>query len=367
MRVLMLSKACVVGAYQRKLEELANFDDVDLCVLVPPSWRDAARGDLALERAHVEGYDLRVTPVRFNGNFHLHYFPQVGPHMRDFKPDIVHIDEEPYNLATWHALRQARAVGAKTLFFSWQNIKRDYPFPFGAGERWVLKHVDHAIVGTQSAAKVWRAKGYAGPLAVIPQFGVDPAIFTPREKPCKDDTFKIGFVGRLVEEKGGAVLLDALAQLDGSWQLGIVGDGPQKAALQEQAQRLNIANRVSFNTLPSTQMAGFYQGLDVLVVPSQTRPNWKEQFGRVIVEAMACGVAVVGSTSGAIPDVIGGAGMVFPEGGVAPLVDSLRKLMETPALRQQLGQQGRRRVLEHFTQAQVAARTITVYRELHGI
>lgn len=357
----MLSKACVVGAYQRKLEEMARHDDLELRVLVPPSWRDD-RGVLELERAHVEGYDLRVTPIRFNGNFHLHHYPRFGREVRAFRPDIVHIDEEPYNLATWHALWHARRAGARTLFFSWQNINRRYPWPVRWGERWVLRAVDHAIMGTDSAAQVWRQKGYRGPLTVIPQFGVDPAIFAPPERPRAGGTFTAGFVGRLVPEKGGSLLLDALARLDGAWQLDILGDGPQKAALLAQTRALGIDGQIAFGSRPSTQMPGFYQQIDALVVPSLTRPNWKEQFGRVIVEAMACGVPVIGSDSGAIPDVIGPAGLVFPEGDVSALTAHLRALQHDPDRRRALGEAGRARVLAQFTQAQVAAQTVAVYR-----
>ncbi|MBN1679422.1 MAG: glycosyltransferase [Anaerolineae bacterium] len=363
MRVLMLSKACVVGTYQRKLEEMARLPDVDLRVLVPPGWRDQ-RGMLHLERAYVNGYDLRVTPLRFNGAFHLHYYPQFGRQVRAFQPDIVHIDEEPYNLATWHALRHARRAGARTLFFSWQNINRRYPWIVRRGEQWVLRTVDYAIVGTQSAADVWRQKGYHGPLAVIPQFGVDPDIFKPSERPRQGGTFTVGFVGRLVEEKGGALLLDALAHLDGVWQLDIIGDGPCKAAWIEQARHLHLSDRVVFDTLPSTRMPGYYQGIDVLVVPSLTRPNWKEQFGRVIIEAMACGVPVIGSSSGAIPGVIGDAGIVVPESRVDALANTLRQLMQSPEQRRDLAERGRRRVMSFFTQAQVAAQTVDVYRQL---
>ncbi|MBN2304258.1 MAG: glycosyltransferase family 4 protein [Anaerolineae bacterium] len=364
MRVLMLSKACVVGAYQRKLEEMAHYEDLDLRVLVPSGWRDPDRGLIPLERAHVEGYDLRVAPIRFNGHFHLHYYPQFGREVQRFRPDIVHIDEEPYNLATWHALRIARRAGVKSLFFSWQNILRQYPLPVRLGERWTLNHVDHAIMGTRSAAEVWEAKGYRGPYAVIPQFGVDPDLFTPPDRSRRGGTFVVGFVGRLVEEKGGALLLDALAQLNGVWQLDILGDGPQKAALNAQARQLRFADRVTFGSLPSVRMPGYYQGIDALAVPSLTRENWKEQFGRVIVEAMACGVPVIGSNSGAIPDVIEDAGLIFPEGDVTALADRLQRLMHTPDLRRDLAARGRARVLAHYTQAQVAAQTVAVYRTM---
>jgi glycosyltransferase involved in cell wall biosynthesis len=365
MRVLMLSKACVVGTYQRKLEEMAKLPDVDLRVLVPPSWKDD-RGVLRLERAHVDGYDLKVTPIQFNGHFHLHYYPKIGREIHAFQPEIVHIDEEPYNLATWHTLYHARRAGAKTLFFSWQNINRPYPLPFRLGEQWVLRHVDYAIMGTQSAADVWQAKGYTGPLAVIPQFGVDPDIFMPPERPRSGGTFTVGFVGRLVEEKGGLVLLDALARLNGLWQLDIIGDGPHKAILQQAAARLRIADRITFGTLPSVRMPGFYQSIDALVIPSLTRPNWKEQFGRVIIEAMACGVPVIGSDSGAIPDVIGDAGLIAPEGDSGALANHVRDLMHNHDLRRDLARRGRQRVLDHFTQAQVAAQHVAVYRTLLG-
>ena len=364
LKVLMLSKACVVGTYQRKLEEMARLDGVVLRVLVPPGWRDPDRGMIPLERAHVAGYDLRVTPIRFNGSFHFNYYPQFGRELRDFQPDVVHIDEEPYNLATWHALWHTRRARVRSLFFSWQNIARTYPLPFRWGERWTLKHIDYAIMGTQSAADVWRQKGYTGPLAVIPQFGVDPDQFAPPAPPAGPHPFTVGYAGRLTPEKGVDHLVEALAQLEGDWRLRIIGDGAQKAALQALADRLGVAERVTFGSLPSTEMPGFYQGLDVLALPSLTRPNWKEQFGRVITEAMACGVPVIGSDSGAIPGVIGDGGLTFPEGDVFALAERLRTLMYDAALRQTLGARGRARVLDHFTQAQVAAQTVAAYRDL---
>ena len=167
MRVLMISKACIVGAYQTKLEELAVLPDIDLAVVVPPYWQDRA-GLLQLERKHVAGYELLVEPLVLNGNYHLHFYPGLGRQIRRFRPDLVHIDEEPYNLATAHALWLTRRAGVKSIFFSWQNIQRRYPMPFRLVERYVLERADQGIVGSQESATVWRAKGYSGPLTVIP-------------------------------------------------------------------------------------------------------------------------------------------------------------------------------------------------------
>ncbi|RME44824.1 MAG: glycosyl transferase family 1, partial [Caldilineae bacterium] len=155
MNVLMISKALVVGAYQKKLEEIAACEDVNLTVVVPPAW-----GDTPLERVHTTGYELLVTGIAFNGNFHLHYYPRLRSIVRRTAPDIVHIDEEPYNFATFHAMRLARRAGAKTVVFTWQNLKRAYPPPFNWMERYVLRHADALLVGNAEAREVWQAKGY---------------------------------------------------------------------------------------------------------------------------------------------------------------------------------------------------------------
>lgn len=361
MRVLMLSKACIVGIYQRKLEEIAQ-QGVTLRVVVPPFWRDE-RGIQPLERVHTGGYELRQTPLWLNGNFHLHVYPHLAQEIRDFQPNIVHIDEEPYNLATWHALWLAKRHRAKTLFFSWQNILRQYPPPFSWGESWVLNQVDYALMGTDSAGEVWQQKGYRGTWRTIPQFGTDTEYFIPQPRP--ERPFTVGYVGRMVAEKGVHLLLEAMAHLEGDWRLRLVGGGDMGETLQQQAHRLGIADRVTFiGQLPSTAILAEYHALDALVLPSLTRPNWKEQFGRVLVEAMACEVPVIGSDSGAIPSVIGEAGMIVPEGNVQALAEALRRLQQDATMRQSLGRQGRERVQAHFTHAGIAHATVAVYEEM---
>lgn len=362
-RVLMVSKACIVGIYQRKLEYIAQHDDIELQVIVPPSWRDE-RGEMLLERVYTQGYDLKVLPIRLNGNFHLYTFVGLGAAMRAFAPDIVHIDEEPYNVSAWQMLYHARKVGAKTLFFSWQNILRRYPPPFSWGERRMMNHVDYALMGTESAVEVWRQKGYRGPASVIPQFGTDPDLFQPQPR-AESQPFTLGYIGRLVEEKGVFDLLRAVSGLSGEWHLRLVGGGPLQQALYDEAARLGIAERITFvGQVASTQMAEQYAALDAMVLPSRTRPNWKEQFGRVLIEAMACGVPVIGSDSGAIPDVLGEAGLIFAEGDSAALRHQIERLYTDTALRESLGAAGRQRVLDHFTHQQIAEETVQVYRNI---
>ena len=363
MRVMMISKALVVGAYQRKLEEIAAHDDVTLSVVVPPYWDDA-RGKLELEQAHVNGYELLVEDMRFNGNFHWHTYPGLRHRITTSQPDVIHIDEEPYNLATYQAMRLARRVDAKTVFFSWQNLTRRYPPPFSLIERYTLHHADHGIVGNSEAADVWRGKGFTGPLTVIPQFGVDPDIFSPGDD-ARPDVFTIGYAGRLVEDKGLDLLIRAAARLPGRAHVKLAGDGPQREELQTLAGVLNIGGSVEIvGGIPSAGMPDFYRSVDVVALPSRTRPNWKEQFGRMLVEAMACGVPVVGSNSGAIPDVIGDGGLIFQEDDEDALVAALGSLLEHPRLRSELAKAGRSRVLAHFTQKQIARDTVEVYESM---
>lgn len=361
----MLSKACLTAAYRTKLEEIAKFSDVSLTVIVPPAWHDPA-APVNLEAGHTNGYRLLVDPIRLNGQYHTYYFPNLKKRLAEIQPDILHIDEEPYNLATWLAMRQGKKAAAKTLFFSWQNLERRYPPPFGLLEKQVLQGVAYAILGNHEAVKVWQHKGYNGPFRVIPQFGIDPEMYPLRPPRDEGRSLVIGSANRrLVPEKGVDLLLRAAARLPGVWRLHIAGEGPERPYLEKLSRELGIQKNVQFDgPIPSCQMPAYLQQLDVLVLASRTLPNWKEQFGRILVEAMACGVAVIGANSGEIPNVIGDAGLTFAENNSNELYAHLLHLLQSPDLQNKLRQKGRQRALSHFTQAEIAAQTVAVYREM---
>jgi glycosyltransferase involved in cell wall biosynthesis len=221
-------------------------------------------------------------------------------------------------------------------------------------------------MGNQDAVNVWKNKGYSGPHKVIPQFGVDPDIFHPPISRDFGRGFTIGSANRrLVPEKGVDLLLRAAARLPGIWRVHIAGDGPERPQLERLAGELQIADRVYFDqTISSETMPVYLRQLDALVLSSRTTQTWKEQFGRVLIEAMACGVPVIGSDSGEIPHVIDSAGLIFTENDVDALHDHLLELMQSEKLRRALGKRGRERVLSLYTQGQIAAQTVEVYREL---
>lgn len=375
MRIVMLSKAVVVGAYQRKLEELARLPDIDLTVLTPAFWRDS-RGETRLEPVFTEGYRLVTTPIALAGHFHAHFYPHLGRELQAARPDLLHIDEEPYNLATWQAMRWAAGHDVPTLFFTWQNLCRRYPPPFNWLEGYNYAQAVHAIAGNREAAEVLRAKGFARPISVIPQFGVDPELFQPSAgqettpfRPAGPDLV-VGYAGGFIPEKGLDLLLRAVAACNRQTvvcRLLLAGEGPLREKLAALASQLGIQDRIIFlGRIGSTRMPDFYASIDVLVLPSRTMANWKEQFGRVLIEAMASGVAVIGSDSGEIPHVIGDAGWTFPEDDDEALAGRLISLVQSPEQRQILAEKGRQRVLALYTQQAIAKATYDVYRQILG-
>lgn len=361
MRVVMLSKALVVASYRNKLQHLSSLG-ADMVAVVPPAWREEGR-DITLEPGQDEAFETIIAPVAWNGHFHLHYYPSLPDILNRISPDILHVDEEPYNLSTFLAFRAAWKIRAKPLFFTWQNIDKLYPPPFGLTERYVFRRAAYGLAGSKDAEAILKEKGFRGPVRVIPQFGVDTEAFTPKER--LQQPFTIGYLGRLVPEKGVADLLAAFERLNPSTRLVIAGNGPLTRFVEQETIDLERQDRLErLDRVPSTDMPGLLGRIDVVVLPSRTTTKWREQYGRILIEAMASGTVVVGSDSGEIPNVIADAGIVFPEGNVEKLAEALIHLSESPELRAKLRRLGRKRAVDCFSQASVAERTYAVYEAI---
>lgn len=365
MRVLYVSKALVVAAYREKLRSLSR--EVDVTAVVPSRW-----GTEPVEEGDVGAAIVRRRAL-LHGRNHLHVYPGIGGLLDRLRPDFVHIDEEPYSAVTLQLARACRRRGVPCLFFAWQNLAKRLPPPFGALRSWVFEHVSGGIAGTPRAADMLRRAGFAGPLAVIPQLGIDPERFTPnveargrirRALGVPDDGFLVGFGGRLVQEKGVDLLVDAVSRLPDA-RLLVLGGGPEQPRLEALVRAAGAAERIYLaGRIRSLEMPSWLSALDALALPSRTTPRWSEQFGRILVEAMACAVPVVASASGEIPHVVGDAGVLVPEGDAAALAIALARLAADQRARAELGRRGRERVLERFTHERIAEETVAFYRAL---
>lgn len=281
-----------------------------------------------------------------------------------------HIEEEPYSLVTFQLAWTAHRQGRRFVLTTFQNIDKRRPIPFRWTQDWVLARARGALVGSPDAEGVIRAHGFAGPAAPV-ALGVDPAVYRPqRDQALRDDLgldgFVVGAVGRLDPVKGLPVLFRALTREPRARAL-IVGSGPEEAALKALVAALNLGPRVTWVPAVAHADVPRYLGvLDALVAPSVSRPGIREQFGRVLVEAMACGVPVIGSSSGEIPRVLGDAGLVFPEGDDRALAACLAELIGSPARRTALTSAGAARVAAHYTWDAIARGIAGFYREVAG-
>lgn len=356
----MVSKALIASAYHAKLETLGAHSDLELMVVAPEYWAENGRRQAA-EPVVPKSYRLTYQRLRLNGRFHLHWWPDLADVVDSFAPDVLHIDEEPYNLAAAHACRVGHSSGTRVVFFAWQNLRRLYPPPFRWFERYVFGRAA-GIAGTTTAADVLEYKGFRGSLAVIPQFGVDEAMFSPCGSSPGRNKFTIGYAGRLVAEKGIELLVDGVEALGDDTVLQIAGGGPLELVLRKRLA--DTSHTRLLGPLPSTHMPRFYRGLDVLVLPTRGRRGWTEQFGRAAIEAMACGVPVIVSDAGELPSVVGGAGCVVPAGDGEALVSELRALRYDQEHRDHLARTGRARVLAMYTNRRIANATARFYRQL---
>jgi len=365
-RVLRVYHSAVVGEYRHRERLLAARHGYEIHVLCPPSWPEGAS---VVEAARDPEVALHVVGVR--GRRHpILFWYATGPLrrlLRELRPQIVDLHEEPYSLAAAAALRAVRAEApdARVCIYTAQNILKRYPPPFRQLERRALAAAAAAYPCSTEAGEVLRAKGFTGALHVLP-LGVTVGPEPPRDAPA-GGPLRVGFLGRLVPEKGADVALRAFALagdgLDAS--LEVVGAGPQEQELRELAGRLGVGSRVTFpGALPQEQALERIRGYDALLVPSLTTPTWKEQFGRVAAQALAAGTPVVASDSGSLPEVLDGCGELAREGDADDLADRLGRLLRDPARRAELAARGRRRAVGELSWERVADGVDRMYRQV---
>jgi glycosyltransferase involved in cell wall biosynthesis len=370
MRLLVVDHNAVLSADRGLYRALQEIPAFDVTLAVPRRWPDAYGGG----RSEEEKSPLRVVPLHsiFAGRSHRAVYPGLGGLVKRLRPDILYVNAEPESYCAWQAVSVRRRVSRTTrvVVDSWRTI--DYPpggFPYrlplvhDRAEKVVLAEADYCIVHSDTARTILQTKGFTRASVIPPP--VDTERFFPGEERRLSGGFAIGFVGRLVPEKGVDDLLRALVKLPQEICLRVAGAGPSALELAGLAATLGVTDRVEWKgPLPHADVPAFLRTLDALVLPSRAGATWKEQFGRVLIEAMACGVPVLGSSSGEIPAVIGDAGVVFREGDPQNLAADLNRLYSAVDLRADLRRRGLSRVATHFALPVVARRYASLFLSL---
>jgi len=373
-KVLVISHSAIQTTYQRKFDEIAK-QHIGLRVLVPSKWVENTLVLYMLPRKDkVSWHTGKVTFPGYGSRFF--FINGIIEHFRDFRPDIIHLEEEPWSMSAIQTivLRKIFCPQSKLIFRTSLSIPAKQRLNFMASriERITFKESDYAFILSERAGEILRQKGYDKGMKVSPN-GIDSQIFRKMNMDSlkarlgiKDGDIVIGYVGRLMKMKGLDILLKAFSLLIESDMknlcLLIVGSGEFKEEMVQIASQLGISEKmIMVDAVPAEDVPKYINCMDIFVLPSITTPGWVEFFGRTLVEAMMCEVPVVGSSSGEIPNVIDNAGLIFNEGDETNLSDKLARLIENTELRHSLIQRGKERAFSLYTWESIGKDTYDTY------
>jgi phosphatidylinositol alpha-1,6-mannosyltransferase len=361
-RLLTIGHSYVVAMNRRLAHEIAvqSAGAWDVTAVAPARYR-ADLGRLAVQAMPGEASRLEALDVRLDRLPHLMWYSALA-RVLDSSWDLVHCWEEPYVLAGAQVARRTPR-DARLVIASFQNLAKTYPWPLSAFERTTMTRADGWIAFGHTVHETLASRrGYADkPSRVIPP-GVDVIRFCPDSAAGRRTLDRlgwaptdrvVGFLGRFVPEKGLPLLLDALRQATAPWRALFVGGGPMEAVLHrfaaEHPGRVHVQTGVAHDEVPA-----WLNAMTLLCAPSETTAGWREQFGRMLIEAMACGVPVAASDSGEMPFVVGTSGVVLPERDAAAWTAAIDRLLGDEAALRDLAASGRERANDHFAWPVVA-------------
>lgn len=336
MRVLVAAVGKRTEHWEGFFAALAAWQDLEVDVVVADVTHLTVGWLEAISRRHPDRFRFRVVrhlmgEGRTGHMASIAYAPGSWRTWPDRRPDVVHLIGEPSYLSTAQAIAVCarRWPGVPITHYAAQNVLTGFPWPFPWLERRAYRRIDLALPITSAALDVLRRKGYRGAASIVP-LGVDRRRFAPGQEPASGP-FTVGFVGRLEPHKGIAELL-ATSRAIGS-RLLLVGDGSLAGAVRAEA----VVRPGEVQLIPWSghdELPALLRRMHVLALPSVeiTQRNvlpWvriplREQFGRVLVEAMSCGVPCVVTPVGEMAEVIGDAGEVVEPEGLAAALTRLR-------------------------------------------
>jgi len=351
-RIISIAHSYVAAVNRRLPHEIVLTGDWDVTA-VSPSFFHADLRPMKMERTVDERCSVEEVKTRFSSRIHLMWY---GARLRELLRkswDLVHCWEEPFVLAGAQ-VAQCASRNTPLVFYSFQNIQKTYPPPFSCFENYCLDRCSGWLASGNLVSQTLQSRGYGcKPHQVIP-LGVDTARFFPNPgagRKVRDDLSwngssppVVGYLGRFVPEKGLNLLMEVLDRLRSPWRALFVGGGPMEKQLRDWGtrhgdDRVRIVTGVTHDQAPD-----YINAMDVLCAPSQTTTKWREQFGRMLIEAFACGVPTLASDSGEIPYVLLDAGIVKREDDLDGWVEALGGMLEDPKARATLAARGLDRV-----------------------
>ena len=351
MRALVLSHHALDPANRQKLRELTGHG-WEVTLATPGGAAD------------MDG-PIRLAPVAVTGDLEDPAAMQYKARsfrrlLSDLRPAIVHVEEEPGTQPAFVAVNEALKLEIPSVIFSWNSLPRKRGFFEERRYRRTLTEVSGVIGGNRLAENLLAEAAPGVPTMSLPQQGIVPPALLQRPS---EETLAMATVGRLVPERGVDRLLRACGQLMGPWSLLVAGTGPEQESLEELASRLGLASRIRWlGPIGRSEISALWQDVDIIVAPSRSTPTWVERHSTVIVEAMAHGVAPVVSAEGALPELVGEAGIVV--GSDEELLIALQELVMDQPRRAVLGQAGRKRVLDRYVDSAIARYTSDFWNEV---
>lgn len=370
MRILAVSHSCAAEVNQELFTEIVAQPDTDVLLVMPRTWRSEYTGrrfSTTVRRSTARLSVLQLPVIRPGHVWQHAYIGLARTDIARFDPHIVYSTQEPWSLANEQFRRLAKRRAAPFVFHTNQNLLKRLPAPFRQFERASYRDCTFALAYSEGARRVMTEKGLRRPSAVVP-YGTNVDHFHPGMEPALREALGVGssvvlgYVGRLVPEKGVDLLIRATAALHRSGRdvrALVVGEGAESGRLRSLATQLGIGTRVQFTGPVAHEDAAIrMRCIDILVLPSRTTRRWKEQFGRVLIEAWATQIPVVGSTSGEIPHFVkaAGGGLIFREDDTNDLVARLGELVDDTEARREFGARGGATVRAQYTFSAVAAR-----------
>lgn len=383
LRLLVVDKVAVLSANRLRWRILGRNPGILLTLLAPTRWYEN-NVDEPFQNPPDEGYTTILGRVSWPGRELLAvYLTGAIRAIRRSRPDVILLMEESFSLFALQfiILRLFFAPSARFVFYSFNvDSYRRFNYRLDRFYRWlsrfVMKRADAGLCPNQRAADVLRDSTFQG--RIIPLFvGVNHEIFTQADRviarrACGIDERArlVLYAGRLLEQKGVDDLIDAFVIVarerpDQNLRLLIVGSGAWEPELRKRVETHAGGLAIEFRqAIPLDRMPQLMASADIFVLPS--RAEWKEQFGRVNAEAMLTGTTIIGSTSGAIPEVIEDGGYIFRAGDVDALVRTLRRTLEDAQDVARRRKRGREIALRRYSVQTFADGVTILLEELGG-